>query len=213
MAMILPILEASRGNGDCLSSAKWILEAAEGNPEHPIESRQNGAPTFSLERRELESQGSVFESHGLVTAHQESDESEHRRRVSIQPNLAPRTALRHSHRILSIANQRAHAVDLSEVRMVRPRGSDTSVFFRETDQPLTKASENFWDYAVALFFAKASAAGAWKVRTISSNIGESGGPGVTFRLRRSPPGKEVRRKDTKPHSLGSSRPRRRFCEL
>ena len=80
--------------------------------------------------------------------------------------------------------------------MVRPRGSDTSVFFRETDQPLTKASENFWDYAVALFFAKASAAGAWKVRTISSNIGESGGPGVTFRLRRSPPGKEVRRKDT-----------------
>jgi hypothetical protein len=53
-------------------------QAAEGNPEHPIESRQNGAPPFSLERRELESQGSVFESHGLVTAHQESDESEDR---------------------------------------------------------------------------------------------------------------------------------------
>ena len=53
-------------------------EAAETDPEHPIEGRQNGSLTFSLEGGELQPQGSIFDCNGLMTAHQESDDSKDR---------------------------------------------------------------------------------------------------------------------------------------
>ena len=45
------------------------------DPKQPIERRQNGSPTFSLEGRELQPQGSILEGNGLVTAQQQSKES------------------------------------------------------------------------------------------------------------------------------------------
>jgi hypothetical protein len=53
-------------------------QAAESDPKHSIEGRQNGSLTFSLEGRELQPQGSIFDGDGLVTAQQESDESKDR---------------------------------------------------------------------------------------------------------------------------------------
>ena len=52
--------------------------AAQSDPKHSIEGRQNGSLTFSLQSRELESQGSIFDGDGLLTAQQESDESKDR---------------------------------------------------------------------------------------------------------------------------------------
>jgi hypothetical protein len=51
---------------------------AESDPKYSIEGRQNGLLTFSLEGRELQPQGSIFDGDGLVTAQQESDESKDR---------------------------------------------------------------------------------------------------------------------------------------
>jgi hypothetical protein len=48
---------------------------AERDPKQPIEARQDGSSMFSLECRELQSQGSILEGHGLVTAQQQSNES------------------------------------------------------------------------------------------------------------------------------------------
>src|SRR6516162_10189436 len=44
--------------------------AAESDPKHSIEGRQNGSLTFSLQGRELQSQGSIFDGDGLLTAQQ-----------------------------------------------------------------------------------------------------------------------------------------------
>jgi len=52
--------------------------AAESDPKHSIEGRQNGSLTFSLEGRELQPQGRIFDCDGLVTAQQESDESKNK---------------------------------------------------------------------------------------------------------------------------------------
>jgi hypothetical protein len=48
---------------------------AESDPEYPIKGCQNRSPPFPLEGRELQSQCRVLENHGLLTAHQQADES------------------------------------------------------------------------------------------------------------------------------------------
>jgi hypothetical protein len=50
--------------------------AAKSDPKYPIEGGQNRALAFSLESRELESERGILESDSLVTAHQQSEETE-----------------------------------------------------------------------------------------------------------------------------------------
>jgi len=50
-------------------------ESAECDPEHPIESREERSPTFSLEGRKLEAESGILDRHSLVTAHEESQEA------------------------------------------------------------------------------------------------------------------------------------------
>jgi hypothetical protein len=52
-----------------------VPRAAAGDPMQPIEARQNGSPMSSPEGRELQSQGSILEGNGLVTAQEQSNES------------------------------------------------------------------------------------------------------------------------------------------
>src|SRR5262252_1565768 len=53
-------------------------QAAQSDPKHSIEGRQNGSLTCSLKGRELQPQGSIFDGDGLMTALQEPDESKDR---------------------------------------------------------------------------------------------------------------------------------------
>jgi hypothetical protein len=53
-------------------------EAAERNPKQPIQARQSWALTFSLEGLELHSQSDILEGNGLVTAQDQSNESNER---------------------------------------------------------------------------------------------------------------------------------------
>jgi hypothetical protein len=55
-------------------------ETAERDPKQSIEARENGSRSFSLESRELQSQGSVLENNGLVTAQQQSNEPNERQK-------------------------------------------------------------------------------------------------------------------------------------
>ena len=50
-------------------------QASEGDPNQPIQARQDGTPTFSLKGRKLQSQGSILEGHGWVTAQEQSNET------------------------------------------------------------------------------------------------------------------------------------------
>jgi hypothetical protein len=50
--------------------------AAKSDPKYSIEGDQNRALAFSLESCELESEGGILESDSLVTAHQQSEETE-----------------------------------------------------------------------------------------------------------------------------------------
>jgi len=50
--------------------------AAKSDPKYSIEGGQNRALAFSLESCGLESEGGILESDGLVTAHQQSEETE-----------------------------------------------------------------------------------------------------------------------------------------
>jgi hypothetical protein len=53
-------------------------QAAKDDPKQPIQARQNGTFTLSLEGRKLESQGSILAGNGLVTTQKQPNESNKR---------------------------------------------------------------------------------------------------------------------------------------